>query len=197
MTKDEYIQSLRNLKLNVYMFGEKVEDTVDNPMIRPSLNAMAMTYALAEQPEYEELMTGTSNLTGKRINRFTHLHQSTADLINKVKMQRLLGQKTASCFQRCVGMDAANAVFSSTYDIDKKYGTHYHQNFISFWKRVQELDLAVDGAMTDTKGDRSLAPSKQADPDLFLHVIKRTPDGVVVRGAKKMRLVALNVVAKI
>ena len=47
-------------------------------------------------------------------------------------MQRLLGQKTASCFQRCVGMDAFNAVYSSTYEIDEKYGTHYHENFKKF-----------------------------------------------------------------
>lgn len=44
-------------------------------------------------------------------------------------MQRLLGQKTASCFQRCVGMDAFNAVYSTTYEIDEKHGTHYHENF--------------------------------------------------------------------
>ena len=104
--------------------------------------------------------------------------------MNKVKMQRLCGQKTASCFQRCVGMDAFNAVFSTTYDTDKKYGTKYHENFMKFLKRVQTEDLTVDGAMTDPKGDRGLAPHAQADPDLYLHVVERRPDGIVVRGAK-------------
>ena len=96
----------------------------------------------------------------------------------------MLGQKTAACFQRCVGMDAFNAVYSTTYEVDQKCGTHYHENFRKFAAYVQENDLVVDGAMTDTKGDRSLAPSKQADPDLFLHVVERRPDGIVVRGAK-------------
>ena len=109
MTKDQYIDSLRGLHLNLYSFGKKVENVVDNPIVRPSLNSFAATYELAEDPQYEDLMTATSNLTGKKVNRFTHLHQSTDDLIKKVKMQRLLGQKTAACFQRCVGMDAANA----------------------------------------------------------------------------------------
>ena len=71
-------------------------------------------------PEYEDLMTATSNLTGEKINRFTHIHQSAEDLVKKVKMQRLLGQKTAACFQRCVGMDAFNAVYSTTYEVDQK-----------------------------------------------------------------------------
>ena len=92
MTRDQYIESLRQLKLNVYMFGEKIENPVDHPMIRPSMNSVAETYAAAEMAEYDELMSATSNLTGEKVNRFTHLHQSTEDLINKVKMQRMLGQ---------------------------------------------------------------------------------------------------------
>ena len=151
MTKAEYIESLRSLKFNLWMFGKKVENPVDDPVIRPSLNSFAATYELAEDPQYEDLMTATSHLTGKKINRFTHMHQSTDDLIKKVKMQRLLGQKTAACFQRCVGMDAMNAVYSSTYEIDEACGTKYHENFVKFLTMVQEGDLAVDGAMTDVK----------------------------------------------
>ena len=184
MTKEQYIESLRKLHLNLYMFGKKIENPVDDPVIRPSLNSFAATYELAEDPQYEDLMTATSHISGKKINRFTHMHQSTDDLIKKVKMQRLLGQKTAACFQRCVGMDAMNAVFSSTYEIDEACGTKYHENFLKFLTRVQDEDLAVDGAMTDVKGDRSLAPSKQADPDLFTHVVEKREDGVIICGAK-------------
>lgn len=192
MTPQEYIESLRKLKTRVYMFGEEIKNWVDHPMIRPSINCVAMTYALAQDPQYADLMTVKSSLTGRTVNRFTHLHQSTEDLINKVKMQRLLGQKTASCFQRCVGMDAFNAVFSSTYEIDEKYGTHYHENFKNFITMVQDNDLTVDGAMTDPKGDRSKAPSAQADPDMYVHVVERRPDGIVVCGAKCHQTGSIN-----
>ena len=119
MTGEQYIESLRKMKTRVYMFGEEVKDWVDHPIIRPSINCVAVTYDLAQDPEYADLMTAKSNLTGETINRFAHLHQSTEDLKKKVKMQRLCGQKTASCFQRCVGMDAFNAVFSTTYETEK------------------------------------------------------------------------------
>lgn len=183
-TGEQYIESIKNMKMQIYMFGEKVKSSVDNPILRPSLNSVKATYDLAQMPEYEDLMTATSSVTGNKINRFTHIHQSTDDLVKKVKMQRLLGQKTASCFQRCVGMDAFNSVYSTTYEIDKAYNTQYHKNFVDYMKYVQENDLTVDGAMTDPKGDRSLSPSKQSDPDLFLRVVERRTDGVVVRGAK-------------
>ena len=192
MTGEQYIESIRKLNMEVYMFGKKIESPVDDPILRPSLNSVRMTYDLAQMPEYQDLMTVISPETGKRINRFTHIHRSTEDLRNKVKMQRLLGQKTAACFQRCVGMDAFNAVYSTTFEIDKKYGTSYHQNFKNFMLYCQENDLTVDGAMTDTKGDRSKAPHEQADPDLFLRVVERREDGIVVRGAKAHQTGVLN-----
>ena len=183
-TREEYIESLRGLKQKVYLFGELIENPVDHPIIRPSLNSIAMTYKLAENPEYEEIMTTKSHLTGNKINRFCNIHQSTKDLINKVKMQRLCGQKTASCFQRCVGMDAFNAVYSTSFETDLAYKTDYHERFKKYMIYVQDNDLVVDGAMTDPKGDRSLAPSKQEDLDLYLRVVERRKDGVIVRGAK-------------
>ena len=192
MTGEAYIESIRKLNMQVYMFGKKVEDPVDDPILRPSLNSVRMTYDLAQKPEYQDLMTAVSSLTGERVNRFTHIHQSAEDLVKKVKMQRLLGQQTAACFQRCVGMDAFNAVYSTTYEIDKKHGTHYFENFRKFAAYVQENDLTVDGAMTDPKGDRSKAPHEQADPDLFLHIVERREDGIVVRGAKAHQTGVLN-----
>lgn len=192
MTGAEYEESLRKLNLKVYLQGELVENVVDHPIIRPSLNSVKATYELAQDPEYEELMTATSNLSGKKINRFCHLHQSTADLVKKVKMQRLLGQKTSACFQRCVGMDAINAVDSTTFEMDAKLGTNYRERFLKFLAKMQEEDWTVDGAMTDPKGDRGLGPSQQEDPDLYVHVVEKREDGIVVSGAKAHQTGALN-----
>jgi 4-hydroxybutyryl-CoA dehydratase/vinylacetyl-CoA-Delta-isomerase len=192
MTREEYIESLRKMNLKVYLFGELVENPVDHPVIRPSMNSVAMTYELAQQEEYKDLMTTKSHLTGEVINRFCHIHQSTEDLIKKIKMQRLLGQKTASCFQRCVGMDAFNAIYSTTFEMDKEYGTNYHERFVNYLKFIQENDYTVDGAMTDPKGDRGLSPSQQEDPDLYLRITEVREDGIVVRGAKAHQTGAVN-----
>ena len=192
MTGEQYIESIRKIKMRVYMFGKQIENPVNDPILRPSLNSVRATYDLAQKPEYEDLMTAVDPDTGKRINRFAHIHRSTEDLIKKVKMQRLLGQKTAACFQRCVCMDAFNAMYSTAYETDKKCGTKYFENFIKFMRYVQDNDLTVDGAMTDPKGDRSLAPHEQPDPDMYLRVVERRPDGIVVRGAKAHQTGILN-----
>jgi 4-hydroxybutyryl-CoA dehydratase / vinylacetyl-CoA-Delta-isomerase len=186
----EYIASLRNRNLKVYLFGELVKEPVDHPMIRPSINAVAETYDLANDDP--SLASAESSLSGKRVNRFLHIAENATDLVNQNKMQRKLGQLTGTCFQRCVGMDALNSLYSTTFEIDEKYHTTYHQRLKEFIKKIQEENHVIGGAMTDVKGDRSLSPSQQEDPDLFVHITKRDEKGVYITGAKAHQTGCIN-----
>ncbi|MFC1961694.1 4-hydroxyphenylacetate 3-hydroxylase family protein [Chloroflexota bacterium] len=192
MTGKQYRDSLRKMRPLVYIFGERVENPVDHPIVIPSQNAIALTYDLAHDPQYEDLMTTTSLITGQKINRFCNIYKDIDDMIKKVKMVRMIGQKTATCFQRCTTMDTANALFIVTHEIDKKYGTEYHKRFINFLKEVQDKDLDIGVAMTDVKGDRSLRPLQQRDPDMYLHVVEEKSDGIVVKGAKANQTGSIN-----
>ncbi len=192
MTPQQYEQSLRELHLEVYMFGKRIDNVVDDPIIRPSMNAVAATYELAQRPEFQDIMLATSHLSGRKVNRFTHIHQSTEDLVKKSKMGRLLGRYTGCCFQRCVGMDSLNALSIVTFNMDARYHTRYHQRFLDYLAYVQAGDLTCDGAMTDPKGDRRLPPHDQPDPDHYLHVVEERSEGIVVRGAKAHQTGAVN-----
>lgn len=181
-TGDDYIETLRGRGLNVFLMGEKIAEPTDHPIIRPSVNAMAATYRLAE--EDEDMATAWSKVTGGRVNRFLHIAQSAEDLVAKGRMQRRLGQKTGTCFQRCVGLDSLNALHSVTFDIDAAHGTDYHRRFLNYLKNVQTKNQVIGGAMTDPKGDRAKAPHAQADPDIYLRVTRRSEAGVWITGAK-------------
>ena len=189
-TGEEYIESLKGRDLKVYLFGELVKEPVSHPMIRPSINAVARTYDLAV--EEEELASSQSSISGERVNRFLHIAESAEDLVLQNKMQRKLGQLTGTCFQRCVGMDALNSLHSTTFEIDVKHETKYHERLLEFIKMVQHENLVIGGAMTDMKGDRSLTPSEQEDPDLFLHIVDRDDKGVYVTGAKGHQTGTIN-----
>jgi 4-hydroxybutyryl-CoA dehydratase/vinylacetyl-CoA-Delta-isomerase len=191
-TKPEYIDSLREMNKRIFLFGEQIMDYVDHPMIRPSVNAVAMTYELCHVTRYQNLMTSESSLNGKTINRFTHLFQNTDDLVKKIKMQRLLGQMTGCCFQRCVGLDSLNALDVVSYQMDQDLGTEYNARLRKFLTRVQQEDLVVDGAMTDPKGNRKIPPSEQADPDLYLRVVNKNDKGIYIRGSKIHQTGAVN-----
>lgn len=186
------MESLKKLKPRIYYKGEKIEDVVNHPATAPHVRSAAMTYALAGQDEYRDLATATSHLTGNVISRFTHVHQNVEDLLKKIKLLRVLGQKTGTCFQRCVGFDGINAVYSVAFEVDQKHGTDYLERFKKWLTYIQDENLMVVGAMTDPKGDRSKGPADQTDPDQYVHVVERRDDGVVIRGAKLHMTGAVN-----
>lgn len=192
LTKEDYIQSLKDQKHLIYYDGKRVEDITTHPGFIPHINSAAKTYEMALRPEFEDIATAVSHLTGERINRFTHIHQSVEDLIKKVQLLRAIGHETGSCFQRCVGWDALNATYITTYEIDRRYGTGYHQRLIEYAKMIQSTNKMVVGGMTDPKGDRSKLPSQQEDPDLFVRVRERRENGIIIRGAKAHQTGAAN-----
>ncbi|MDI6754635.1 MAG: 4-hydroxyphenylacetate 3-hydroxylase N-terminal domain-containing protein [Thermodesulfobacteriota bacterium] len=183
-TFPEYIESLRKLKPTAYMFGERIENVVDNPRIRGGINATGATYELASSETHGNLLTTTSPFTGEVINRFTLPPQSVEDLVARVKINRLLGNYVGTCHQRCTGLDCMSALSIVAFDIDKKHGTKYYERFIDFLKYMQKNDFTANASVTDVKGDRSLNPREQPDKDLYLRIVEKQKDGIIVRGAK-------------
>ncbi len=179
---DDYLASVRGRGTNLHLMGERLEEPADHPMILPSLLALKATYDLAA--ERPDLATAHSPHVDGPVNRFLHIVEGPDDLVAKARMQRELGRKTGTCFQRCVGMDALNTLHSITFEIDREEGTEYHPRFLAFLAEAQRRNILIAGGMTDPKGDRSKRPHEQADKDLFLHVSGRNEHGVFIRGAK-------------
>ncbi len=80
----EYIESLKNRNLQIYLFGELVKEPVDHPMIRPSINAVAETYGLAVVDP--KLGSTKSSLTGINVNRSLHIAESQLEGLNQDRM---------------------------------------------------------------------------------------------------------------
>jgi len=184
-TEQAYRDSIRAMKPAVYAFGEKIEQVCDHPAFAPTLNAIGLTFRMARETKNETLMTARSPFTGAMVNRFFHVMQSPADLIQRGELGKFFTPFHGACIgARCAGTAALNALYASTWDMDQKLGTDYHRRLVKFLKFAQSEDLAVSGAVTDPKGNRALSPGQQADPDLYLRVVETRADGIVVRGAK-------------
>jgi len=181
-TGADYVASLRGRNTSLYLFGERIDEPADHPMIVPSIQALQATYDLAT--ERPDLATAMSPYTGEPVNRFLHIVTSPDDLVAKAHMQRELGRRTGTCFQRCVGLDAISTLHSITFELDAANGTDYHRRFLDFLTQAQRHNVLIAGGMTDPKGDRSKRPHEQADKDLFLHISGRNEHGIFVRGAK-------------
>ena len=187
-TIEQYLNDLSKMKPNIYMYGEKLGR--NDPRIIKGSHEVQMTFAMVDNPEMKELLTAKSHLDGKTINRFTHVHQNKEDLLKKQELTRKICGLAGGCIQRCMGVDMLNGISVVTKDCDLKHNTKYHENFLKYLKYFQERDLVAAGAQTDPKGDRIARPSEQWDPDQYLHVVERRPDGVVVRGCKLHNTIA-------
>lgn len=181
-TSQEYRERIKAMRDNVYIDGDLVSRT--DARIEPGMNVIAVTYDLVQESQYEGVFDATSHISGERINRFCHIHQSSEDLLKKQEMTRLYCQKTGGCIQRCMGIDSMNALSVITHEIDQVHKTEYNQRFLEYLKYFQENDICANCAQTDVKGDRKKRPHQQVDPDLYLRIVDRKKDGIVVRGAK-------------
>ena len=180
--KKDYIENLRRMKPNVRIDGEPIAR--DHKVFMPAINCVATTMELPMDPQYRDLMTTKSHITGNTINRYLHIHQSPQDLLSKQMMVRTNCRLAGGCMQRCMGMDALNAVSVTTWEMDQALGTKYYQTFLEYMKKYQENQWIGNCAQTDIKGDRKARPHEQADPDAYLRVVERRKDGIVVRGCK-------------
>ena len=186
-TSEEYKQSLKNMRPIIYKFGELIKDVTTHPATKRTVEGHAQIFDAARKMEYKDILTTKSNLTGKQVVRYLSIIHSAEDMIANVRMKRLMFNLTGTCTGgRCVGFNALNSMWATTYDIDKDLGTDYHERIKNWLKDAQERDITISGALTDPKGDRSKSPSQQEDPDMSLHILKKRDEGIIVKGAKIM-----------
>jgi 4-hydroxybutyryl-CoA dehydratase/vinylacetyl-CoA-Delta-isomerase len=186
-TPDQYKQSLRKLKPNMYKFGKLIQDVTTDPNTRRTVEGHAQLYAAALDPEYADLFSTVSHLTGDRVSRYLAINQSAEDMIANCKMKRAAYHLTGTCTGgRCAGYNALNSMWVTTYEMDQELGTDYHSRLSDWLRFAQDNDITVSGALSDPKGNRALSPSQQEDPDMNLHIVETRDNGIVVRGAKIM-----------
>jgi len=181
-SSEEYVERLKKMKPNVYIHGKKI--CRDDPILELPINTLKFTFDAVNDPELKDLLVTKSHLTGEDINRFTSLNLSIGDLYAQQEIKRMCCHRVGGCTQRCMATDTLNAIGVVAKEIDDEKGTHYFDHFLEYLKYYQANDLVGSTAMTDAKGDRRVRPSKQQDPDLYLHIVEKNDQGIVVKGAK-------------
>lgn len=186
-TRQDYLVSLKKLKPNIYKFGELIADVTAHPATRRVVESHARAFDAAHDPEYADLFTAASPFTGEPIHRFNSLMTTMEDVVANSKFKRACYNLTGTCTGGlCVGWNAQNVMWAVTSEVDRDLGTDYHGRLQKWVQYAQQEGLVVAGALTDAKGNRSLKPSQQPDPDTNVRVVERRADGIVIRGAKVM-----------
>jgi 4-hydroxybutyryl-CoA dehydratase/vinylacetyl-CoA-Delta-isomerase len=178
-----YRDSLRRFKPRVFLDGRAIENVADEPLLQPGINAIGVTYDLAQDKNAAPLMTAVEAESGRTVNRMVHIDRTTDDLLRKLEAVRLVCRE-AGCAQRYLVHDAFNALYTATKRCDAEEGTDYFARFCDFMFEVQDNDLTYAIAMTDAKGDRSQKPNRQNNLNSYVHIVEERTDGIVISGTK-------------
>ena len=182
MTDGDYRDSLRRLKPRVFVDGRAVDCVADDAALAPGVNAVGLSYAFALREDTAPLMCVDAH--GGGYNRMLHVPRSDADLLQKLEAVRLICRYTG-CAQRYLAGDALAGILQAAAAVDADgRGGEYLPRARAYHEHIRSRDLAVGIAMTDAKGDRSLRPHAQPNPDSHVRILERRGDGIVISGTK-------------
>ena len=185
MNGKQYVESIKKMRPNIYKFGKLIQDVTTDPNTALHIKSVARSYDASFDPERAAIYTAKSSLTGETAHRWNTFMGDAAAQVGNAKMKRDQYHQTGTCQgATCAGWTALNTLWDATFECDKELGTQYHERVKNFMRFCEDNALALAGALTDAKGDRSKKASQQANPDVTLHVKEVKPDGIIVSGYK-------------
>jgi len=185
-TADAYRASLVDGR-TVFYRGRRIADVTAEPELRVAVDHAALDYEVGHDPALRDLAVYQDPETGEDHSAYYRIPRSADDLLARSKLiETVTGRGgTLVTLIKEIGSDALFAM-QRVLDGDALARAQ------AFYARCRDEDLAVAVAQTDVKGDRALAPSEQADPDLYVRVVETSDAGIVVRGAKCHTSVSAN-----
>lgn len=182
-TKEQYIASLRDGR-RVFFRGAAVTDVTTHPVMRTAIEHASIDYVMAEDERWRHLAVVDGH------SRYFHVPRTADDLLIRSQLIEAATREGATLVVliKEIGTDA---LFALTL-VAERLGGPYPERVRAFFEHCRGNDLAMAVAQTDVKGDRSLGPNAQTDPDAYVHVVERRADGIVVRGTKVHTSVSVN-----
>jgi 4-hydroxybutyryl-CoA dehydratase/vinylacetyl-CoA-Delta-isomerase len=169
----EYVESLRDGRVT-YWDGEKIEDITRHPRFRVPIEVASRDY-IHSDPRRREVMTYADE-TGARAHRVFQIPRTEEDLARRVEMMHELSIVG--------GVTGVFMALMSVKDAVAEANPQYAENIERMYRYVRDNDLRAAEVITDPKGDRKRRAHEQDDPDLYVRIVRRTDEGIVVRGAK-------------
>jgi 4-hydroxyphenylacetate 3-monooxygenase len=182
-TGEAYRESLRDGR-EVWIDGEKVQDVTTHPAFKPIVDVRARIYDLAHEDATREVMSYVDVESGERCAVGSKPPLTKEDWRAKRAAVDTVLDDVGGVVTR-VGDETVGEMWSlfDGQDVLAEIDPTFSENIARHVRRAALLDPFHVSGNTDPKGDRSKLPQEQ-DPDVLLHVVGETDNGIVVRGAK-------------
>lgn len=180
----EYVESLKKMNPEIYAKGEKISNFWEHPLLISSIQSWGtQTYDAAFDPKTKDLLT-VNGFDGEKTHSYWNFPSTRKHLLDEYLATFEIAKRSPMTGYVTIPRDCLVGVLIAAYKADKKYGTSYFKKALDYCKHFQKNQLLGAAAVTDVKGDRSLRPGQQKDPDMYVRVVEKRKDGIIVRGAK-------------
>ncbi|HEV2523399.1 MAG TPA: 4-hydroxyphenylacetate 3-hydroxylase N-terminal domain-containing protein [Candidatus Acidoferrales bacterium] len=179
-TREQFLDGLRDDR-EVYYRGQRVRVVPDHPELGVAARHAAIDFQLAEDPAYRELAVHQEQ--NEAFSAYYRIPRETKDLQDRSKLIEA-GTARGGTLVLLIKEIGTDAIFALKRVLARTKDAQGLERLDAFYRNCRSRDLALAVAQTDVKGDRSKRPSEQADPDLYVRVVEKRPDGIIVRGAK-------------
>ncbi|MGE3141777.1 MAG: 4-hydroxyphenylacetate 3-hydroxylase N-terminal domain-containing protein [Hyphomonadaceae bacterium] len=172
-TPEEYVESLRDGRVT-FWDGEDIKDITKHPRFRVPIELVKNDYNYSDPKAGKIRQYQTED--GGKAHRVFQVPRTEKDLHDRVQMMlnTSIGTLISGVYMALLTVKDEIAEVNPTYA----------ENIERLYRNARDNDLRGAEVITDPKGDRKRRPSEQDDPDLYVRIVERRKDGIVVRGAK-------------
>ncbi|MBV8410542.1 MAG: 4-hydroxyphenylacetate 3-hydroxylase [Alphaproteobacteria bacterium] len=181
-TPHQYVESLRDGRVT-YWGGENIADITKHPRFKVPIDLTAADYEYSS-PEFGALRKYRTE-EGGEAHRIYQIPRSEEDLGTRIEMMKHTSIGTL--------VSGVYMALMSVKDEVAQVNPQCAANIERMYRYCRDNDLRAAEVITDPKGDRKRRAHEQDDPDLYVRIVDRNKDGIVVRGAK-LHITAASVI---
>lgn len=190
-TGEQYIEAVKSRKPDIWLSGKKVQDVMEEPVLKQTVLEIAKLYDLQHDTEYQDKITHVCEETGERVNNAFLVPKSYEDLTKRRAAFEAYANATFGLMGR--SPDFLNVVLTSLYsnaEFLEKYDTKWADNIRNYYRYIRDNDLFLTHAIVNPQNDRSKSSHEQKEKFTHLGAVEETPEGLIVRGAKFLATLA-------
>ena len=182
-----YLEHLRAHPREVWLRGERIDDTATHPAFAPAREQIAGLYDLQFDSRFRDTLTYVSPTTGERVGASFMVPRTPADLLRRRDVFRIWAEATLGLMGRSPDfLNATVMAMAEAKDFFGRAGARYADNVVAYYEYIRENDLFLTHALITPQNDRSKSSAQQADDALHLRVVRETDEGVIVSGARML-----------
>jgi 4-hydroxyphenylacetate 3-monooxygenase len=189
-TGAEFLAGLREPR-EIWFEGERIDDVVGHLILGRTARSVAELYDLQWNPAVQDQLVYTSPTTGEPVSLAFLQPRTREDFVRKRRMYKLWADYSHGLLGR--SPDYLNAILAGCASADSYFGRNgaeYAERIVAYYEFCREHDLCATHTYLDPQTNRARTQSQQADPEIPLHVVEETSEGLLVRGARILATLA-------